>query len=109
MMTPKKTSLEKTLDKLAKRNPPSHWTKRWEYRKENRHWLRMSVKIALTILDTLDDRNMSKTQFAKRIKMSNPKISKILRGHDNLSLKTISRLEGGLGIKLCRVLDGDKK
>lgn len=92
-------------NKTLKSSPESSWTKRADYKKENRMWIRKSVNVALKVLDVLEQRKMSQSQLAEKLSISRQQVSKIVKGQENLTLETISRLESALNIKLGKVLD----
>ena len=79
------------------------WLKKARYRKENRAWLRKSQHIAVRILSVLDEKGMQQKELAEAMDVSPQQVSKIVKGKQNLSLKTISKLEAVLGVKLFEV------
>lgn len=86
------------LEKLRKTAKPlsAEDRKSLEELEENFEWLAHSAKIALEIRKMLRTRGLSQSQFAVLVGVSDAQISKILSGKENLSLKTISRLEKAL-------------
>jgi predicted XRE-type DNA-binding protein len=56
-------------------------------------WLKKSADLALRVLDLLDEKRMSQAGLAARLNVSRQQVSKIVRGHENLTLETIVRLE----------------
>lgn len=92
---------------LAKAVPSYDWMDREDYKKENREWIRKSVNVALKVLDVLDEKNMSQSELAEKLGVSRQQVNKILKGHENLTIETISKLEQALNIKLGVVLDED--
>lgn len=83
---------------------PSDWREKAQWRKDNRDWLRKSGKIALAILDAIDDkRDMTQKKLADMIGVSQQYISKVVKGQENLSLQTICKLEKALDITLISV------
>lgn len=81
----------------------SGWLEDAKYRKVNRAWLRKSQSIALRILNTLDDKGMQQKELANLMDVSPQQISKIVKGQQNLTLETISKLEKVLGIVLFEI------
>ncbi|MCK9417597.1 helix-turn-helix transcriptional regulator [Candidatus Dojkabacteria bacterium] len=81
----------------------SDWLEKANWRKENRDWLHNSQRIAIRILSELRKTEMSKENLAKNIGVSVKYINEILKGQKNLTLKTISKLEKGLGVKLIEI------
>ena len=66
----------------------TNWREEAEYRRNNRRWLRYSGFIALKIINRLDELNLSKQELAERMNCSPQYISKLVRGHENLTLET---------------------
>ena len=92
-----KTTIEK-LEKYAS-STPSKWREALEYRQENKTWLRYSQRIAMLMLDKL---GINQKQLAEMMSCSQQYISKILKGRENLSLETLSKIEGALGISIIK-------
>lgn len=92
--------IENKLKELSKDSPKSSWKERKELSKNNRAWLKKSVDIALKVLDVLEARNMSQAELATKLVVSRQQVSKIVKGQENLTLETISKLEDVLGITL---------
>lgn len=93
----------------------SGWKEDAKYRLANRKWLKKSQHIALRILTVLDERGMQQKELAETLDVSPQQISKIVKGRQNLTLETISKLEQVLGVELVEVpkhqmkMDVDKK
>src|SRR5256885_10300178 len=83
----------------------SDWKEDAKYRRLNRAWLRRSQRIALHVLDALEAKDMSQKALAEAIGVSPQYINKLVKGGENLSLETISKLEDALGISLVEVRD----
>lgn len=81
----------------------SGWLKDAKYRRSNRKWLKKSQSIALRILDVLSEKGMQQKQLAEVMGVSPQQISKIVKGKQNLTLETISKLEQILDIALIEV------
>lgn len=79
---------------------PSTWREEAEWRRDNWYWLRHSQKIAVKILLQMKQMNLTQKALAERINCSQQYISKILKGKENLSLETLSKLENALNISL---------
>ncbi|ARM32013.1 hypothetical protein B9H02_10585 [Prosthecochloris sp. HL-130-GSB] len=79
------------------------WRKKAKWRKENRAWLKRSQAIALRVLRSLRSRKMSQKDLAEMMGVTPQHISKIVKGRENLTLETIAKLEGALGIALMDV------
>ncbi len=68
---------------------------------KSRKWLRYSSNISRRILSALeDDANLNQIILAKQIGVSPQYISKVLKGQQNLSLETISKLSEALKVEL---------
>lgn len=70
------------------------------YRKENKEWLRKSAKIALAIRRELREQGMSQQDLAGKMGLSPQYVGRILKGQENLTLETISKLEAAVGCPL---------
>lgn len=66
----------------------------------NKSWLRHSQRIAMMMLDRMEEMNMSQKQLSELMGCSQQYVSKVLKGQENLSLETISKIEGCLGIQI---------
>lgn len=96
-----KTVYEK-MEALATKEV-SGWFEDARWRIENEDWLMHSQYIALTILRTLRAKKISQKELAERIGVSPQQVSKIVKGSENLTLETISKLEAALGVPLIEV------
>jgi transcriptional regulator with XRE-family HTH domain len=74
-----------------------------EYRHENRDWLRKSAQIAFAVRRELRKQGLSQQVLAQRMNVSPQYVGKLLKGKDNLTLETISKMEKALGCTLIRV------
>ena len=93
--------MEELIEKLNKhRSPsPSKWRERGVYRMENKAWLRYSQAIAMIVLDAMEDTGLTQKALAEKMGCSQQYVSKILKGQENMSLETISKLESVLQTK----------
>ena len=71
--------------------------------KRDRDWLRNSQKIALPVLNVLDEKNITQKKLADLMEVSPRRVSTIVKGKENLALETIARLEKALGVELITV------
>lgn len=70
-------------------------------RRKDRKWLRYSSQIARRVLAVLREKqDLSQKDLESRIGVSPQYISKVLKGHENLTLETISKLSDALGVEL---------
>ncbi len=79
---------------------PSKWRENAEWRMQNKSWLRYSQRIAMMMLDKMEEMNMSQKQLSEMMGCSQQYVSKVLKGQENLSLETISKIEVCLGIQI---------
>ena len=96
----------KVLEYLESHQPErsSGWRERAEWRRANRSWLRHSQEIALAMLNRMDELKLSQTALAKRMGCSQQYVSKVLKGGENLSLETMTKIEVALGISILQPL-----
>lgn len=87
---------------LEKYEVKTGWREKAQWRRDNRQWLRYSGFIALTVLRRLEEMDMSQKELAEKMKCSPQYISKLLKGSENLTLDTISKLEECLDLDLVR-------
>ena len=83
---------------------PSKWREEAEWRRENRSWLRHSQKIAVKVLLQMKQEGLTQKALAERMNCTQQYVSKILKGKENMSLETLTKLEDALCLRL--ILDG---
>ena len=93
---------KKTLEFLEahKSETPSKWREEAEWRSDNWSWLRHSQKIAVKVLLQMKQDGLTQKALAERMGCTQQYVSKILKGKENMSLDTLSKLEDALGINL---------
>ena len=96
------SDIRKKIEEIAVEDK-SGWLEKAKYRRENRSWLRKSQRIAVRILSVLDEKGMQQKELAEAMDVSPQQVSKIVKGKQNLTLETISKLEAVLGVKLFEV------
>ncbi|EON75747.1 Helix-turn-helix protein [Lunatimonas lonarensis] len=96
--------IEKRIKALASENPVSQWREKVAFRKANRSRLKDAARVALRILDALEEKGWSQAQLAKALEVTPQQVSKLLKGQSDYKFSTIEKLEGALGIKLHVVL-----
>ncbi len=101
--TMKTESIKDKLNKLAV-GAPSKWLEKAEWSEANEAWLNKSADIALKVLRALREKGMTQKDLAEKLDVSPQQVSKIVKGKENLTLETISRLEDVLGTKLIATL-----
>lgn len=79
---------------------PSTWREEAEWRRDNWSWLRHSQKIAVKVLLEMKEQGLTQKALAERMDCTQQYVSKILKGKENMSLDTLSKLEDALGINL---------
>ena len=79
---------------------PSKWREEAEWRRDNWSWLRHSQKIAVKVLLQMKQEGLTQKALAERMNCTQQYVSKILKGKENMSLDTLSKLEDALGINL---------
>ena len=89
-------------DKLSayKSSAPSRWREKAMERSENREWMRYSQKIAMMMLDKMEELGITQKGVAERMGCSQQYISRVLKGSENLSIETIFKIESALGLQI---------
>ena len=81
----------------------SEWHENAEWRMENKSWLRYSRHIAMMMLDKMEELNINKEQLSELLGCTQQYISKVLKGQENLSLKTMIEIEQCLKIQIFNI------
>lgn len=81
----------------------SGWKAKAQFRRANSGWLKKSTDIALYILNDLEAKGISQADLARLLEVTPQQVSKIVKGQENLTLETISRLEQALDIELIHI------
>ena len=89
--------------RTRKSETPTKWKEEAILRKNNQKWLAYSQEIAMLLHDKMEEMDLTQSALAYRMDCSQQYISKILKGKENLSLETISRLEEAIGSKILNV------
>lgn len=103
------SKIQDQLKKLGSENPPSNWRDKVQYRKENKDWLKKSGRIALKVLDILEEKGWSQAKLARELDVTPQQVTKIVRGTGDFKLSTISKLEKVLNTQLLVVLRSDEE
>lgn len=92
------------IEKLKEHSGPdtSNWREVFKEMNANKVWSRHSLNIALIMLDRMEALGMTQKQLAEKMKCSHQYISKILKGHENLSLETLAKIENALDISIIK-------
>lgn len=96
------------FNELLSPQADTRWQEKVEYRRANKAWLKKSSRIAVKVLRTLKEKGISQKELAENLKVSPQYISKIVKGKENLSLETITKIELELGIELVSILKEDE-
>lgn len=91
-------NMKKFLSLVSPEKSDIHEIMQW--RKENRKWLKHSFLIAIKILVFLDKENISIDKFSELSGIEKEEIKKILKGSENMTIETISKIEEALQIKI---------
>ena len=104
-------SQQEILDKLNQTisTKPSKWLEEADYRFENKAWLQKSQAIALRILRDIRAKGISQKDLAEKLNVSPQQVNRWVKGNENLSLETISKIECALNIELITVLGTSEK
>ncbi|MBR2101284.1 MAG: helix-turn-helix transcriptional regulator [Prevotella sp.] len=96
--------VEQTMERLKQHRSatPSQWREKAEWRLQNRTWLRHSQHIAMLMLDKMEELNMTQKELAEQMGCSQQYVSKVLKGHENLSLETMAKIEDCLNISILK-------
>ena len=97
------TSIERFLALVS--DETSSFEKKAHWMKANEAWLEKSGSIAIKVLMAIDAQETSQKELAEKMGVSAQYVNKIVKGNENLSLETISKLEAALGIKLIEIVD----
>ncbi len=93
-----KFNLEK-LQKIA--TPlPDEQQRQMEYQIENRDWLILSVKMSMKIRRIMAIEGINRSELARRMGVSPAHVTKLLSGQENITLKTIAKVESAIGKSL---------
>lgn len=89
------TMEQKTLDYLEahQSETPSEWRKEAEWRHKNKAWLRHSQHIAVMLLEYMKREQLTQSAMAEKLGCTQQYVSKILKGTENMSLETLTKLE----------------
>ncbi len=95
----------KTIEVLEnhKSTTPSQWREHAEWRCKNATWLTISQKIAVTALIKIKQQGITQKALAEKMGYTQQYVSKILKGNENLTLDTITRLQTALDIKILNI------
>ena len=78
----------------------SCWREKAERRQNNKTWIRYSQKIAMKMLDKMEEQGLTQKSLAEKMGCSQQYVSKILKGRENLSIETLCKIETALELSL---------
>jgi len=79
----------------------SNWMQKADYFIENKGWLQYSSRVAMRILTAIEETpGMNQKKLAEAVGVKDQYISKVIKGQQNLSLKSIFKLSEALGVEL---------
>lgn len=87
---------------------PSKWIEQADKYEIDKDWLDKSALIAIRILSTIRSQSITQKELAESIGVTPQYINKVVKGHENLSLETICKIERSLGITLVSVPSYEK-
>lgn len=79
-----------------------------ENRRNGSSWLRKSRRFAVSVMHYLKEKDISNKELAERMGMPVSFVDKLLRGKENLSLETISKVEEALCTEICIIKENLK-
>ena len=82
---------------------PAKWQADAKWRAENKDWLKNSQSIAIRVNAALREKQISQKSLADTMGVSPQQVNKIVKGRENLTLQTISKLEKALGLTLMSI------
>lgn len=94
--------LKRKLKKLTK-GEVSPALEKARKRKANRTWLRKSSTIANEILEFLRVNKWTQKEFASRMDVSPQYLTKLLRGQENLTLETMTKINKAMGYEMIEI------
>ena len=96
---------EEIISKLKSHSSetPSRWREKTEWRNANKSWLRYSQRIAIT-LDKMEELGLTQKSLAERMGCSQQYVSRVLKGTENLSIETISKIESALELEILELV-----
>ena len=92
------TNKEKLLKLALPRNPETDQD--ILFREKNKSWLRESKRIAVKVLLALKEQNLTQKDLAEKMEVSPQYINKLVKGKENLTLETITKLQNVLQVTI---------
>lgn len=98
------TEMSNKLEALVSKTP-SKWVEESNKRFEDKEGLRYSQQVAVRILRTLREKKLSQKDLANLLNVAPQTVNKWVKGSENFTFFTISRIEKALDIKLMHIYD----
>ncbi len=101
--------MKSSLDRIKRLESKerSSWLEEAKSRRENKAWRRRSFQIAVRILREIRAQKpvngMTQKVLAEAMEVTPQYINKVVKGKENLTLETISKIEAVLGIRLIEI------
>lgn len=93
--------MNKAIDIVkANRATGDQWEKEAIHARDNWPWIKYSMQIALKVRSKMKAEGITQCTLASRLGCTQQYVSLILKGKENLTLETISKLESALQINL---------
>ncbi|WP_316753141.1 transcriptional regulator [Pedobacter gandavensis] len=101
-------NLIEKLEAIVSKEKPT-WHENAKFRGDQGDWLKKSQAIAIKVNGIIREKGITQKNLATLLKVSPQQVSKILKGQENLTLETISRLENALGTSLITVIESSAR
>jgi antitoxin component HigA of HigAB toxin-antitoxin module len=85
------------------------WQRQAAERQNNRSALENARRVALRVLDELDEKNMTQADLAAKMGVKRQQVGKIVKGQENFTFETIEKLEKALDISLMTIHLGEEE
>lgn len=99
----KEFELIEKLDSIASKQP-SKWHEESDSRLRNKKTFSYSQQVAVRILRTLREKGLKQKDLADILKVAPQTVNKWVKGSENFTLDTITKIEAALGIKLISII-----
>lgn len=102
---------DEILDKLQQvvSKEPAKWHEDSEFRLKNKKWLKRSQAVAFKVLRTLRTEGLSQKDLAERMNVSPQQVNKWLKGKENFTFETVTKIEDALNIQLMSITGFESK
>jgi ribosome-binding protein aMBF1 (putative translation factor) len=90
------------LDSITAQEP-SKWLEEADYRYDSKAWLQKSQAVALKILRSLRIKGISQKDLAEKLNVTPQQVNKWVKGTENFTFETISKIEMALNIELMNI------